>query len=94
MDGEAIMTVSAAVVAMVQLCKWAGLKDSYGPLGVLACSLIGVVGWGWSRADFTQASAFAYFAGWIAVMTSAAGVFGFVRSGNDALMKARNNSDE
>lgn len=93
MDGQAILTVSAAVVALVQLVKWAGLSESRGPLGVLLCSLVGVAFWGWAQGTFERKIAFDYFAGWIAVMTSAAGVFGFTRSTGDALAKMRGTGD-
>lgn len=87
MDGQAILTVSGSVVALVQLMKWAGLPDGYGPLGVLVASIFGVSVWGYSRGQFEQALLFDYFAGTIAVMTSAAGVFGFTRAAGDALAK-------
>lgn len=87
MNGQAIITVSAAVVALVQLVKWSGLPDRLGPIGVLVLSLIGVMFWGWSTNDVTRASAFGYFAGWIAVSTSAAGVFGFTRAGGEAVTR-------
>lgn len=87
MNAEAIVAVSAAVVALVQLIKWAGLPDKVGPLAVLALAALGVVFWGWSTASITRASSFGYFAGWIAVSTSAAGVFGFTRASGDAVSK-------
>lgn len=93
MDAQAILTVSAAVVALVQLAKWAGVDDSKGPLAVLVCSLIGVVFWGWADGTFARTVAFDYFAGWIAVMTSAAGVFGFTRSTGDSLVRMRGTGD-
>ena len=80
MNGEAIMSVSAAVVALVQLVKWGGLPDSYGPLGVLVLSALGTAFWGWTVGDFQRATAFGYFAGWISVATSAAGVFSNCRN--------------
>lgn len=89
MDGEAIIAVSAAVVALTQLVKWAGLPDSRGPLAVLGLSLLGVAFWSWSRGTFEQARAFEYFAGWIAVSTSAAGVFGFTRAAPAAVTAAK-----
>jgi hypothetical protein len=88
MNGEAIISVSAATVALTQLIKWAGLRDSYGPLAVLGLSALGVVFWGWSTGEITRASSFGYFAGWIAVATSAAGVFGFTRAGAGAVANA------
>jgi hypothetical protein len=87
MNGEAIISVSAAVVALTQLVKWAGLPDKVAPLAVLVLSLLGVAFWGWSTGEFTRAAAFTYFAGWIAVSTSAAGVFGFTRASGDAVSK-------
>jgi hypothetical protein len=48
LDGQAIITVSAAVVALVSLVKWAGLPDGLGPLAVLICSVIGVCVWGFT----------------------------------------------
>lgn len=89
MDGAAIITVSAAVVALTQLIKWAGLSDKMGPLAVLALSLFGVVFWGYSVGTFERARAFEYFAGWIAVSTSAAGVFGFTRAATTAVIAAK-----
>jgi hypothetical protein len=85
MNGEAIMSTSAAVVALVQLVKWSGLPDKYGPVAVLAFSLLGTAFWGWTAGDITRASSFGYFAGWIAVATSAAGVFGFTRATTTAV---------
>ncbi len=88
MNAEAIVAVSASVVALTQLVKWAGLKDSFGPLAVLALALLGTVFWGWSTGDVTRASSFGYFAGWIAISTSAAGVFGFTRATATAVTNA------
>lgn len=86
MSGQAIVTVSAAVVALTQLLKFAGvINDRRGPLGVLVLALGGVAFWGWTTGDFGRATAFAYFAGWIAVATSAAGVFGFTRAAPEAV---------
>jgi hypothetical protein len=88
MNGEAIMSVSAAVVALTQLAKWAALPDRWGPVSVLALALFGVMFWGWSTGDISRATAFGYFAGWIAVSTSAAGVFGFTRAASGAVTNA------
>lgn len=85
MDGESIIAVSAAVVALVQLVKWAGLPGQRGPLAVMILSALGVALWAWSVGTFERTQFFEYFAGWIAVATSAAGVFGFTRSGPASL---------
>lgn len=88
MDAEAIISVSAAVVMLTQLLKWAIIPDKYGPIAVLGLALAGVVLWAWSRGDFSQANAFEYFVGWIAVAATAAGVFGFTRASAEALVRA------
>jgi hypothetical protein len=80
MDAAAIIAVSAAVVALVQLAKWGFLKDSQGPLGVMVLSVVGVGIWAWSKGDFHRATAFDYFAGFIAVALNAAGIYGFTRA--------------
>lgn len=87
MDAQAIITVSAAVVALTQLFKWGFVPDRYGPISVVLLSLLGVAFWAWSSEDFSRASSFQYFAGWIAIATSAAGVFGFTRAGSEAITK-------
>lgn len=87
MDAEAIITVSAAVVALTQLVKWGFVPDKYGPLSVIVLSLAGVAFWAWGEGSFARPVAFEYFAGWIAVATSAAGVFGFTRAGGEAVTR-------
>lgn len=87
MDGSAIISVSAAVVALTQLSKWAGVPDRLGPPAVLVLSFIGVAFWGWSQGAVERAQAFAYFAAWIAVATSAAGVYGFTRASGSELAR-------
>lgn len=88
MDAGAIITVSAAVVALTQICKWGFLKDKQGPLAVLILSLLGVAMWAWSKGDFQRASVFDYFAGFVAVALNAAGVFGFTRAAAGAVTSA------
>lgn len=90
MQGEDIIAVSAAVVALTQLVKWAGLPDRAGALAVLLLSALGVGVWGFAEGQFERTATFEYFAGWIAVAMSAAGVFGFTRATSTAVssMKA------
>lgn len=88
MDGQAILTVSAAVVALTQLLKWGGIPDKIGPLAVLGLAATGVVFWGYAEGSFERTKSFEYFAGWIAVATSAAGVFGFTRASTSAVTAA------
>jgi hypothetical protein len=86
MGSQAIMTVSTTVVALTQFVKWGSfVSDQRGPLVVLVLSLFGVVFWGWTTGDLARATAFGYLAGFIAVATSAAGIYGFTRSGPAAI---------
>jgi hypothetical protein len=87
MTAEAIITVSASVVACVQLCKWSFLPDRAGPLAVLGISLAGVCFWVWTQGVFMRADGFSYFAAWVAVATSASGVYGFSRASGEALTR-------
>ena len=84
------ITIGAAVVSLVQLAKWAGLKDGHGPLAVMVFSLLGVALWGYSNAlAFVGPNVWEYFAGWINVMLVAAGIFGFSRAGANTLTKMK-----
>jgi hypothetical protein len=85
MDAEAILSVSAAVVTLVQLVKWSGLPDRAGPLAVIVLAALGVSLWGYSIGDYERTKLFGYFVGWLAVATSAAGVFGFTRASKEAV---------
>jgi hypothetical protein len=89
MDGEAILTVSAAVVALTQIAKWAGIPDKIGPIVVLVLAGIGVAVWGFSQEVIDRAETFEYFAGWISVALAAAGTFGFTRAATSAVTSAK-----
>lgn len=89
MNAEAIVAVSAAVTGLTQVAKWAGLPDRWGPIAVLFLAAIGVVIYGYSQALLpSRLELFAYFAGWIAVALTAAGIFGFTRAGASAVISA------
>lgn len=85
MNAQAVLTVSAVVVPLTSFVKWAGLPDKRGPLAVIILSLLGTAFWAWTKGDFARATAFDYFAGFVAVMLSAAGVFGFTRAAPEAV---------
>lgn len=86
MDPTAIAAVAAAVVALVQILKWAAwFPNSLAPLVVIITSTIGVGLWVWSNQGeigFYREHAFAYFSAVVIVATSAAGVFGFAKAAN------------
>jgi hypothetical protein len=87
MTADAIVAVSAAVVALTQLVKWGGVPDKYGPLAVIGLSLCGMLFWGWSHDALSRAASFEFFAGGVAVATSAAGIFGFTRASSEAVTR-------
>lgn len=80
MDGQAIVAVSAAVVGLTQLAKWSGVPDKWGPAAVLIIAVAGTAVWAYSQGTFARATAFDYFAGWVAVSMTAAGIYGFTRA--------------
>jgi hypothetical protein len=88
MNAEAILSVSAAVVALTQLIKWAGLPDKWGPMAVLGLALVGVVIWAFSTTPaYDRELIFPFFSGWISVALNAAGVFGFTRAAVSAVAR-------
>ena len=88
MDAQAVMTISAAVVACTQLSKWAGLPDRLGPLVVLLLAAVGVGVWVYAQGSgIDRSDTFDLFAGWISVATSAAGVYGFTRQAASTLTR-------
>lgn len=87
MNSEAIAAVSISVVGITQLLKWSGVNDKLGPIVVLLLSAIGVAFWGWAQQDLQRSTAFEYFAGWVIVATSAAGVYGFTRAGSAGITR-------
>jgi hypothetical protein len=86
---QEIVTVSAAVIALVQLVKLAGLPDRLGPVAVLVIAALGVGLWAVSRGSLGWGDVWGLFAGWIAVATSAAGTFGLVRAAPGAVAALR-----
>jgi hypothetical protein len=83
MDGLAIIQVSGAVVALMYLLRWAGLSRRWAPLLVPVLSALGVGVWVYGQAPIGQADTFSYVAGWVAVATSAATVWGFTWAGGE-----------
>jgi hypothetical protein len=86
-EAQDAVTIGAATVALAQLTKWAlgqwrgGRAQGYGPLVVLIVSALGVGLWALSRPALpTRLDLWTYFAAWIAVATSAVGIYGLVRT--------------
>jgi hypothetical protein len=94
-NGEAIMAVSTAVVALTQLMKWWGvISHRKGVVGVIVFSTACVALWAWAHIDtVSRQTAWDYFMGWIAVVTSAAGVYGFTRATSESVSSMRSGAD-
>lgn len=80
MNAQAVMIVGGAVTLATQMTKWAGLRDSHGPIAVMFWALVGVAVWAYSTQDFGRSTAFDYFAGYFSVAATSAGIFGFTRA--------------
>lgn len=85
-DGQAIIAVSATVAALTRLVKWMGLPERFAPGVVMLLSAFGVLLWALTQPEaVNRTEVWSYFAGWIAVATSAAGVFGFTQSASETI---------
>jgi hypothetical protein len=93
LTAESVVTVAAAITALVQILKWGGLPDGRAPWAVLGLSLLGVLMYQLSFAPndhiFARQDIWPIFAAWIAVALSSAGVYGFTRSLPTALTSTR-----
>lgn len=90
MNADAIVAVSAGVVAVTQLIKWAGMKDSFGPIVVILLSGVGVALWLYSQETWppVRTDTWAIASGWVAVTLTAAGTFGFTRAAVSSVTRA------
>lgn len=88
MDGQAIVSVSAAVVAFTQLVKYSPIPTTgFIPVVlVFVFSGLGCLLWAVSNEPvFDRHLLFNYFAGWVAVATSAGGVFSLSQAAHSAM---------
>ena len=56
------------------------MPDRFGPVAVLVLAAVGTGLWAFTAGNFGRDTAFDYFAGWVAVAMTAAGIYGFSRS--------------
>lgn len=89
MDAQAVIAVSASVVALIQILKATGLTGRWALVTSAVLSAVGVALWGYSVGTFARTQTFEYFAAWIAVLTSAAGAFGIVNGGAEAVTSVK-----
>lgn len=85
MDAKAVIAVSGAIVMLIQILKATGLTGRWALVAAALLSIAGVAIWGYSLGTYSRPQTWDYFAGWIAVFTSAAGAFGIVNGGAEAV---------
>ncbi len=85
MDAKAVIAVSGAIVMLVQILKSAGLTGRWALVASAGLSIAGVIIWAYSAGTYARPQTWDYFAGWIAVFTSAAGAFGIINGGAEAV---------
>lgn len=91
MNADTIALIAAAVTALTQIVKWAGMPDKWGPVVVLFLAAIGVGVWAYSRgnpATFRH-DLFDYFTAWVTISLSSAGIFGFTRAAAGTVTQLR-----
>lgn len=88
MDPQTMGLISAAVVGLTQLFKWANvIPDRYGPLVVMVWSAIGVLLWAWSEGQLQRHLAFDLFSGGVVIALAAAGIYGYTRAAAEGVTK-------
>jgi hypothetical protein len=66
---------------LTQFTKWAGIDDRRGPLAVILLSLLGVLLWSFSTVPaWDRSLVWSIFSGWVNVLLTAAGIYGFTRA--------------
>jgi hypothetical protein len=85
MNAQAVIAVSGAIVMLIQVLKSAGISGRWALVLAAGLSALGVALWAYSTGSYSRPQTWDYFAGWIAVFTSAAGAFGIVNGGADAV---------
>jgi hypothetical protein len=79
-EPQVVLVVAPVVVILVQLVKWMGLPDRYGPFAVMVASALSVALWCWSNGHYSQALAWELFTAWLTIAAAAGGIYGFTRA--------------
>lgn len=77
MDSSDVALGIAAVVPLVQLCKYSGVPKQWAPAAVAVLSLVVTVLLIYQDGGVVQSRALSYFMGWVSILTGASGVYGF-----------------
>jgi hypothetical protein len=88
MEAQTILAITAFVVPLTQMMKWAGLPDKLGPVVAMLLSGAGVALWSWSEGTdmLVRTRAWDLASAWLAVAIAAAGVYGYTRAMSSAVM--------
>lgn len=80
-DSEALVTISAAVVALTQLLKVLRLPKTWGVPMVFGVSALGVLLYAYSQVPepWNRHFVWSAFSAWVVVTTSASGAYGLVK---------------
>jgi len=92
MNAEAIVLIGGAVAGLLQVLKTSTFVKRYALLWVFGISLLATLLWGWSEGTLMRETAFQFFAGWVAVTTVAAGVFGIVKAAPGQVSEIRSST--
>lgn len=92
MDAGAAIAVGGLVAALAQVLKWAGLRDTLGPLALIVLSASSVSLWVYSKGAYDRTLLFDYVVAATNVMLTSAGIFGFTRSLPAAVTEGSRNS--
>jgi hypothetical protein len=88
MDAADVLQIAAVVVPLTEVVKFSRrVPESAGVPVVMLLSALGVGLWAVSQ-DSAFTDAFGLFAGWVTVVISAAGVYGFIRETRAGVMDA------
>lgn len=96
MDTSDSLMVAGTVVLLTEVIKFSKhVPDSAGVYVVMLLSLASVFLWAWSgEGILVRTNAFGLFTGWVTVVATAAGVYGFVREMRTDVMGARRLPDK
>lgn len=89
MDAQAVVAVSGSIVMFLQVLKAGGLEGRWALVVCAFASTAGVLLWGYSAGTLARETLWQYGSGWIAVFSSAAGLFNIVRNAPEAVTSIR-----
>lgn len=94
MNAADVLMVAAVVVPLAEVVKYSKrVPEAWAVPVVMTLSALGVGLWGWSTPGvLVRTNAWPLFAGWVNVVVTAAGVYGFIRETRSGVMDAERKS--